>query len=64
MIIDEFSMCSKKHKKKGKPRRKGKFKDRLKDRSREDVPVEHNLPLTGLQLTGWGVVMLQQRPWT
>lgn len=58
-------MCSKKHKKKGKPRKKGRFEDRIKDRSREDVPGEHNLPLTGLQLTGRGVIMLQQqRPWT
>lgn len=30
-----------------------------KDRRREKVPEEHNLPLTGLQLTGWGVIVLQ-----
>lgn len=38
----------------------------MNDRSRENVPEEeHNLPLTGLQLNGWGVILLQQwRPWT
>ncbi len=40
-------------------KKNSEMKERLKDRSREKVPEEeHNLPLTGLQLTGWGVLML------
>jgi len=62
-LILEFSMCfhtsprrRKTHWKKG-----WQCEDRLRDRSRE----ERNVPLTGLQLTGRGVIMLQPpRPWT